>query len=239
MILCVDSGNTRLKWGIHDGTAWQMHGVLAKTELLKLAVSLPRHLKLDAAVIANVAGENVADVLRVMLPVPVGGVRFVHSEVEAGGVHNSYRVPLQLGVDRWCALIGARSLTSSPCVVVGAGTATTVDTLSADGEFLGGLILPGFDLMRSALSSNTAQLPFADGEWQAYPQRTQDAIVAGCLEAQVGAVERAFARIAGEAGAQCLIFGGAAPKITPYFSIPYQLSEHLVLEGLRQLAHDS
>ena len=61
------------------------------------------------------------------------------------------------------ALVGARASVSGACVVVCAGTATTIDVLSADGEFRGGLILPGFDLMRAALANNTAQLPLAEG----------------------------------------------------------------------------
>jgi len=236
MILCIDSGNTRLKWGIHDGASWQAQGVLAKSDLLRLAVSLPRGLPLQRAMVSNVAGENVADVLRVMLPVPRDAIEFVHSSAAAGGVRNRYRVPGQLGVDRWCALIGARRQTKAACLVVGAGTATTIDTLDAEGEFLGGFILPGFELMRSALSTNTAQLPLAEGDWQAYPRRTEDAIVSGCIEAQVGAIERAFDRIAAEGDAECLLFGGAVPRLSPCLQRPHRVVEPLVLEGLLQLA---
>jgi len=236
MILCIDSGNTRLKWGIHDGQAWQAHGVLAQNELMRLGASLPRTFPLTHAVVANVAGANVADVLRVMLPVPRDAVQFVESTAAAGGVRNAYRLPGQLGVDRWCALVGARSITQHACIVVGAGTATTIDTLSAEGEFRGGLILPGFDLMRAALATNTAQLPLAEGQWSATPQGTQDAIVSGCIEAQVGAVERAFRRIAADSAAECLFFGGAAPRLVPHLSCPHRVVEHLVLEGLRTLA---
>lgn len=236
MLLCIDSGNTRLKWGVHDGQVWRAHGALAQTELMRLPAALPRDLPLDGAMVANVAGDTVADVLRVMLPLPQSAVQFAQSTPQAAGVSNGYRLPAQLGVDRWCALIGARGLTSNACIVVGAGTATTIDTLSADGEFLGGFILPGFELMRASLPGNTAQLPLAEGSWRAMPQRTQDAIVAGCIEAQVGAVERAFARIADQPGAQCLLFGGALPRIQPYLKCAHRVVEHLVLEGLLCLA---
>ncbi|HRE18135.1 MAG TPA: type III pantothenate kinase [Rhodocyclaceae bacterium] len=236
MILCIDSGNTRLKWGIHDGDAWQAHGALAKGDLLQLAGVLPRQGSLQRAIISNVAGENVADVLRVTLPVPRDAVQFVQAAAAAGGVRNGYRIPARLGVDRWCALIGARSLTPHPCIVVGAGTATTIDTLSADGAFQGGVILPGFDLMRAALSSNTAQLPLAEGRWHPFPKQTEDAIVSGCIEAQVGAIERAYRRIAANPAAECLLFGGAASRLQPHLSAPHRVVEHLVLEGLLRLA---
>jgi type III pantothenate kinase len=74
-----------------------------------------------------------------------------------------------------------------------------VDLLDATGLFRGGLILPGFDLMRAALARNTAQLPLADGVFRAEPRNTMDAIVSGCLQAQLGAVDRMFSSIAGRA----------------------------------------
>src|SRR5438552_2277587 len=68
--------------------------------------------------------------------------------------------PAQLGCDRFASLIGAHALfPGQPLIVATCGTATTVDALSADGLFLGGMILPGLGLMASSLARNTAQLP--------------------------------------------------------------------------------
>ena len=75
-----------------------------------------------------------------------------------------------------------------------AGTATTIDSLDAAGTFLGGMILPGLDLMRRALARDTAGLAYADGQYAAQPRCTDDAIVTGCIEAQAGAIERAWTR---------------------------------------------
>ncbi len=111
-------------------------------------------------------------------------------------MRNLYENPERLGADRWAALIGARALHPHACVVVTAGTATTVDLLSAAGDFLGGLILPGVELMQQALARGTAQLPLADGRFALQPRRTVDAIRSGCLQAQAGAVERMFRQIA-------------------------------------------
>jgi type III pantothenate kinase len=116
--------------------------------------------------------------------------------------------------------------------VVCAGTATTGDLLDAVGEICGGLILPGFDLMRAALARDTAQLPLADGQFRATPRNTMDAIVSGCLHAQAGAIERMFATIAAEPGAVCLLTGGGAARLVPLLSIPLKLTENLILDGL-------
>ena len=124
-----------------------------------------------------------------------------------------------------------------PCLVVAAGTATTADILRSDGTFAGGVILPGFDLMKRSLAHNTAGLPLAKGRFSNPPRSTADAIETGCLLAQAGAVERAFA--ATDPGAVCLLAGGAAERIAPHLSIPVRLVDNLVLEGLVQIAKES
>src|SRR5437899_12704171 len=94
-----------------------------------------------------------------------------------------------------------------PCFVVTAGTATTVDVLRGDGSFVGGVILPGLELMKRSLARNTAGLSLARGRFSAEPRNTADAIETGCLLAQAGAIERAFATM--EHGAACVLAGGA------------------------------
>ena len=116
-----------------------------------------------------------------------------------------------------------------------AGTATTIDTLDAEGRFLGGDILPGIGLMLRSLAHGTAGLPFAEGHYTSLPRCTDDAIVSGVIEAQAGAIERVHARLAA-AGGNCLMSGGYAEQIAPHLVIPYRLAPNLPLEGLKQLA---
>jgi len=160
----------------------------------------------------------------------------VRSTAHAAGVSNLYRAPERLGVDRWCALIGAWALFHSPAVVVMAGTATTIDTLDVEGRFLGGRILPGIGLMLRSLAKGTAGLPFADGEYAASPRCTEDAIVTGILDAQAGAIERAFAGLGDRSGI-CLLSGGYAEKISDCLAIPHRRIDNLPLEGLCRIAH--
>lgn len=239
MILCIDSGNTRLKWGWHDGAGWTSQGAVSQAEIAGLAEALPGNEAPSRIMVANVAGPAAEAAIRAAVAFFAAPTTFVRAAGEAAGVTNGYDLPAQLGVDRWCALVGARGITRNAAVVVGLGTATTVDTLDESGRFLGGLILPGFDLMRASLARNTAQLPLATGTWTAYPHCTDDAIATGCLEAQLGTIERAFARIAARPEAQCLLFGGRASTLAPRLTCPYRLVDNLVLEGLRRLAeHD-
>lgn len=102
---------------------------------------------------------------------------------------NAYTLPHKLGADRWHALLGARCcMPHQPVLVVCAGTATTVDTLQADGHFAGGIIAPGVALMHDSLSQNTAQLPPEIGVYQAFPTQTSHAIRTGILDAQAGLI---------------------------------------------------
>jgi type III pantothenate kinase len=159
------------------------------------------------------------------------------SSAQCGVIYLNER-PQALGVDRWCALIGARRVERGACVVVCAGTATTVDLLSAGGEFLGGLILPGYELMKRSLARDTAGLPYAEGHVLDQPRNTADAIESGVAHAQAGAVERMHARLSAlaDAPAACLVSGGAAPVLAAGLSIPHRVVEHLVLEGVLALA---
>jgi len=237
MIVCLDSGNTRIKWGVHDGQRWLAQGAAdhaASGELAALATAWPQP---EQVLLANVAGGEAAARIREQLADWQSVFREVKAEARRGGVTNRYQNPGQLGADRWCALIGARSLTPAACVVVMAGTATTIDTLDAAGNFRGGLILPGSALMRRALARDTAGLPLAAGQYAEYPRCTDDAIVSGAIEAQVGAIERAFRRLA-DNSAQCLISGGDAQVLADCLLIPHVLTPNLPLEGLRTLARD-
>jgi len=237
MILAIDVGNTRLKWGLHDGVAWCTQGALELGAITDLAAQLSQlsdHS--ECAVVANVAGVPIRDALAAQLEKMHIPVRWLRSQRSQCGVVNSYLDPAQLGVDRWAALIGARRLQHGPCLVVMAGTATTVDVLDADGVFQGGLILPGVELMRGALARNTAQLTLEAGVPQTLPRSTPDAIASGCLLAQAGAVERMFEFFHGAKNAVCLVSGGAAPLLLEHLRIAARQVENLVLEGLIEVA---
>lgn len=231
-VVAIDAGNTRLKWGLHDGAGWADKGVLATSDAVWLSEAVdewPAHARI---VVCNVAGPVVAKVISAKLAERHADIVWLQASAEACGVRNTYDCPEQLGADRWAALIGARAQRTGACLVVCAGTATTIDLLDASGEFSGGLILPGFDLMRAALARNTAQLPLAEGEFRATPRNTMDAIVSGCLHAQAGAIERMFSGIAGEPGALCILTGGGAARLAPHLNIPLQLTDNLILDGL-------
>ena len=236
MILAVDCGNSRLKWGLHDG-GWREAGAVPVSELARLEKIWKKFVPADKVVVANVAGQSMRKRLENLFARRSMAPEWVKAKRYECGVTNAYGRPDQLGPDRWAALIGAWSILRGPCLVVAAGTATTVDVLRGDGRFVGGVILPGLDLMKRSLARGTAQLPFARGRFSAEPRNTADAIETGCLLAQAGAIERTFAAM--EHGAACVLAGGAARRIARHLSIPVRFVDNLVLEGLVRIAQDA
>jgi type III pantothenate kinase len=236
MILCLDCGNSRLKWGLHKGSDWLANGACVHAEIAQLAESLPAGCTPQMAIGCNVAGTERAEQIEVALGLTIDWITAKGAQC---GVVNGYEVPASLGADRWAALIGARALHHGAALVVLAGTATTIDVLDAGGRHQGGLILPGIDLMTSALAAGTARLQLAPGEYREFylvPRNTQDAIVSGAIQATLGAIERMYAALPMGADAICLLAGGAADVLQARLGVPYRRIDHLVLEGLACIA---
>ncbi len=240
-ILAIDAGNTRVKWGVHEDGSWRVQGWAPTARASRLALEWRGLDAPDAVIAANVAGARVARSIAAAARRFKRRVRFVKSAASQCGVKNAYDRPAQLGADRWAALIGARHLHRGPCVVVNAGTTMTVDALSADGVFLGGVIVAGPELMRGALARNTSQLRPRGGQFAFFPSSTADAIESGAINALAGAVERmrGYVERAGGAAPLIVLSGGAAPLIAPHLNGAVEVVDNLVLEGIVRIAHDS
>jgi type III pantothenate kinase len=236
MILAIDCGNSRLKWGLHGNGSWHGGGTVPVADLARLAKSWKKIAAVDEVIAANVAGPSVRRWLESFFARRSLAPTWVEAKRRECGVTNGYGKPAQLGADRWAALIGAWSILRGPCLVVTAGTATTADVLRSDGTFAGGAILPGLELMRQSLARHTAGLPLTKGRFSIRPRNTADAIETGCLLAQAGAIERMFATM--EPGAACVLAGGAASRIARHLGIPVRLVDNLVLEGLVRIAQE-
>jgi type III pantothenate kinase len=200
--LALDVGNTRLKWALYEaprpGARLLNHGAVFLENIDRLAEeewkNLPTPTKMIGCI---VAGEAIRRRVEEQMELWDVSVRWVVPSVYEAGVTNGYDHPTRLGADRWVAMIGAHARMHSqtqgqsprPMVVVMVGTAVTVEAISADGHFLGGLILPGHGIMLRALESGTAGLRVPTGEVRPFPTNTSDALTSGGTYAIAGAVE--------------------------------------------------
>ena len=244
LILALDVGNSRMKWGLAGPHGWRTLGVTPNNEIGTLALRDWHHLSRPLrAVGVNVAGEAA----RVRVEAQLARWRVVPEWLIAAetacGVVNQYARPAQLGSDRWASLCAARQraiatdLFPPACVVVNAGTAVTIDSLDAEGTFRGGFILPGMRLMLRALAENTAALGVPPGEFREFPDNTADALYSGAMQAVCGAVEQMRRQVdTNPAQVRVYLAGGAAPEIAPHLNPPIEVVDNLVLEGVLALA---
>lgn len=240
MILAVDAGNTRIKWGAHGDGAWHATGACATSHAHELAACWDSRVRPERVIVSNVAGDAVGSAI-VEASARFGCTpHFIASRAAQCGVRSSYEHPAQLGCDRWAALIGAHQLYPGSNLVVNAGTAMTVDALTDEGLFLGGIIVAGLDLMRRALDAHTAGLRWQPGEVRFFPSNTGDAIVSGAAHALAGAIERMamFMRESGQESLRVLLGGGSAGALQPLIGLETITVDNLVLEGLIAIARD-
>lgn len=232
-MLLLDVGNSRCKWALVHGGAWVHQGVVNNNEWVSLQQTFSALPSPSRILVSNVAGEAMEQCLRTVCDIWKRPLEFLKARAEQCGVRNGYEQPERLGSDRWSALIAAWSQIRGACLVVNCGTATTIDALSAQGQFLGGLILPGVSLMQDSLMSNTAQLAAEQGTLQDFPRNTADAIHSGKLRATLGAIRHQFGLLEARDGTvHCLVSGGAAGVVQPLLDLPSEIVDNLVLQGL-------
>lgn len=238
-MLLFDAGNSRCKWAWVSDGVWLSHGVLDNSDVAawrELKATLAPLVAPQKILASNVAGTEMAQNLRELCALWSCPVEFITAQAEQCGVRNNYEQPAQLGSDRWCSLVAGWNSERKACLVVNCGTATTIDALSDSGEFLGGLILPGIELMQLSLQHNTAQLSVhsysLDNALPDFPRNTADAILSGVMRATVGAIQQQYKLLAVD-GARCILAGGAAVRIMPHLGLPIEQIDNLVLKGMQ------
>ncbi|MCC7547230.1 MAG: type III pantothenate kinase [Burkholderiales bacterium] len=236
MILVLDAGNARIKWGLWaDG--FVAHGSIPSERAAQLFDALHVHARPSRAIGCNVAGPQVRQHVEAALQGWRMPVEWIASRAEQCGVRSRYEDPVQLGSDRWAALIGTHARRLGDAVVVDCGTAVTVDALAGDGEFLGGLILPGIALMQHALARGTAELPLGGGVFEPFPRNSANAIYSGAVQAICGAIERMRTLLLarGADHASVVLCGGDAQVVAPLLTPAPLFAPALVLEGLVEI----
>jgi type III pantothenate kinase len=242
MDLLIDIGNTNLKWAPSEtGFLGEMRKVCHHGGLpIDLHAAWEQLETPERVFVSNVAGDKMANTLRracgsywELEP------RFASTEPASHGVTIAYGRPERLGVDRWLALIAAHKCCDGPVLVVDAGTAVTFDLLLSDGRHLGGLILPGIEMMRDGLLAGT-HIPRVEPQDLDEPWAvdTGAAVAAGSIQAPSALAERLCHRLADLAGVDpaLILTGGDARRLLPALRERVVQRPDLVLQGLTLLA---
>ena len=247
MLLVVDIGNTTINMGVFDDdklkASWHMATTIDRMadEYAALLLELLHHQSLAAASIKKVALCSVVPPLTATFSELFQRYLNISPLVVEAGVKTGVRIrmdnPREVGADRIVNAAAAHHLYKGAVIIVDLGTATTFDTVSREGDYLGGAIAPGIVTATETLFSRAAMLPQVE---LARPQRaigtnTVDAMKSGIVFGYVGLVEGIVARIQQELGepTKVVATGGYAELIAGETDIIDAVNPDLTLIGLR------
>ncbi len=241
-VLCLDIGNTHAHWGVVDGRTIGAHGEIGTKEISEaMIVQLIAEHRPSGVAVASVV-PNVSQALEGFLKncgLPVELLR--HDKLI--GLGFDYPKPAEVGQDRLADCIGAQVVCGAPAVIIGMGTATTVDILTDKG-YAGGIIAPGMGLMTQYLHERTALLPALDVKnllgGPAIGKSTVDAMRAGCalgFAGMIGALLDGVVAELNKSGGpapKVIVTGGAAIYLPAAWKSRVQHEPHLTLIGLSE-----
>lgn len=236
--LQLDVGNSSAKWrlvadGVVANRGKYRHGDEASTQAL-----LACGEGVDAIWISSVADPSFEDQLAKMLEQQWQiSPWFARTQKQSGDLINNYADPGRMGVDRWLAMLGARQRSSGRLCVVDAGSALTIDLVSASGQHEGGYIIPGPALMERALLLDTDRVRFdEDVSYDLSPgNSTAEAVRHGIALAQVGSVA-AVLNACGDEPPALFFCGGAGETLMNLLDRGGAHVPDLVFEGLEVMA---
>ncbi|HEY1276551.1 MAG TPA: type III pantothenate kinase [Thermoleophilaceae bacterium] len=247
MLLAIDVGNTQSHVGMFRGDDLVEHWRFATArhatadELATVLASLLdlRQLGLgdvDAAIVSSVVPPLAQEYERLIERYFAGAGALVGPWLKTGMPIRIDR-PQELGADRLVNAVAAYERVGGACISVDFGTAINYDVVSADGEYLGGVISPGIEISLEALTARAARLPRVEIEAprHAIGKGTLEAIQSGVVYGYAGQVDALVGRLREELGeeATAIATGGFAHAIVPFCEQVDEVDDLLTLRGLK------
>ena len=247
--LLVDLGNSAAKWVQHEkgcasGQSTMLKQYYPKNISAAFFIDCWRSInKPERIIVSCVADDQIWQSLQEACEELWSLTAEKVSTVKKGfGLSNGYNEPTELGVDRWCGMIGASQETESDFIVADCGSAITVDVVTSSGQHLGGYILPGIAMMKKSLATDTA-----DVHLKTEPTKvslTPGNSMVGCVEsgvhlAAVKLIESVYEnQLQRNENVQCFITGGDAAVLSELLSVKCAMIPDLVIRGLAVIAKD-
>lgn len=189
--------------------------------------------RLDTGFVASVATPALTAALLERLTERCTRISLARTQTVCAGVRIAYGEPRRLGVDRFLALLAARARAPGEWLIVGIGTALTIDLLDGDGLHRGGRIAPSPTLMREALHARAPHLPVVGGAYAEFADDTAAGLSSGCEGAALALIERSVRAATTQLGCapKILLHGGGAAALSARVDGAVWVPA-LVLEGL-------
>jgi type III pantothenate kinase len=247
MLLVVDVGNTQTHIGLISGgdvvDEWHLATVRHRTSdeiagLLQGFFSLRGTMVRDAVDEVGIASvvPRLTQQWVEMCEKHLGVDAFVVGPGARTGMRIAMKNPAEVGADRIVNAVAAFEKYGGPCIVADYGTATTFDVISADGDYVGGVIAPGIEVSLEALTTRAAKLikvELVEPE-HAIGKSTTEALQAGAVYGFAGEIEGIVHAIWEELGvrAQVIATGGLADLIARHTDVIAEVDPFLTLRGI-------
>lgn len=239
-LLAIDQGNTRTKLGLFAGDTLRQTAAFS-TQKAASAVDLEQAVFTRSGIpqdvhigLCTVAPETVPT--WEALAARIGCRLTVLTGTSPTPLTNVYTTPRTLGPDRLLAAVAAANAAGAPVISISLGTAMVVDAVSADREYLGGMIAPGIGLAERALVRGTSALRAVTWKRpaQAIGRSTEESLVNGWFYHSIGSLREMIAatRKALSANAPLVLTGGWAKQIAPHLDGVALVDQYLVLRGI-------
>jgi type III pantothenate kinase len=252
MLLALDVGNTEITVGLFRGDRLDAHWRLTTAPNRtadEWAAALTSYLTQIGRSTQEVRAAIIASVVPAVTHALAGGVERATTlrplAVDARSalpIRLDVEEPLTVGADRIVNTLAASQLLKRDTIVVDFGTATTFDCITADGRFLGGVIMPGVRTASDDLVRKAAKLPATEltPPQRIIGRRTEDCIRAGVLFGAADAVDGIVRRIKAEwpekQAPAVVATGGLANLVAPLTTEIESVHPDLTLTGLRLAA---
>ena len=249
MLLLIDIGNTRIKYALSDGqTINQGDAIVHNRDWNSVIDQIMGQVSesIDACLVASVMRAQDNQLIEQIVSSSFKiSPNFLKTQQFQCGLENAYFTPDAMGVDRWLAMIAAWKKAQQAVLVIGCGSALTLDLVDNKGRHQGGYIIPGMQMMQHVLVDKTALIDANEGEslmpdWQ-WGRSTQQCVSAGSLLATVSVIDRAIinAEIEYPGGVSCFLYGGDAPRVQSYLRQPVNYEPDLVFLGMQSIYAES
>ncbi len=242
MLLAVDVGNTQTVFGLFEGPDLNQHWRVA-TERQRSGDELGALFGsfLDLSRVEGIAlASTVPQLHRSYEDFAKEYARADLLDLGPGvktGVPIRYDDPREVGPDRIANAVAAVEGYGTPSIVVDFGTSTNFDVVSAEGEYVGGVLAPGIEVSMDALFQRAARLFKVDfvEPPTVIAKNTASSLQSGLVYGFAGQVDGIVERIRGELGAEAptVATGGLADLIVPHARTLERIDPFLTLEGLR------
>ncbi len=247
MLLVFDAGNTNIVLGVYSGEKLVQHWRVStdrnktKDEYGILLYNLFEYSGLDYKEVKNVIISSVVPPLMPALEEMARQYFHVQPLVIGPGIKTGmpifYDNPKEIGADRIVNAVAAYEKYGGPLIIVDFGTATTFCVVSAQGEYLGGLITSGIGIATEALFQKAAKLPRIElvKPKKVIGRNTVASMQAGMVFGYIGQVDGIVKRIKKELESEAFVVatGGVADLIADGSETINIVDSFLTLEGLR------